>query len=345
MWKLIITNLLVLLCFATVAKAQKECPEEWQAYTTDKYFSSLQPAENEDFKPEADFLNNLETQAVNRLAKSVKVAVHNLMSNQVYNVDEDGVVNYFERFRKNADVGMSFIEKKQYYNNYTHHGCVIAYIEKSKASAYYCNEIRLSQEKLRLAIANADKFIAANRTDSARFELEAAVPELSKDANALFLLKVFNCAQDSIDILREKHNSMQQEVKEKFQAIGPKQRVAIDCNADLFGTSYWALSEGVKDWLATRGIGFTNDKSKADWVLTIKSSARKYNTMSNGTQTTYYSYVDAEVSLNKVADSKSVYSQKHSIKGAFTKNYEEAAKVGYNELLVRVLNALEENLK
>lgn len=345
MWKLIITNLLVLLCFVTVAKAQKDCPEEWQAYTTDKYFSSLQPAENEDLKPEADFIANLETQAVNRLAKSVQVAVHNLMSNQMYNVDEEGVIKYFERFRKNVDVGMSFIEKKQYYNNYSHHGCVIAYIEKSKASAYYCNEVRESQVKLNSAIENAGKYIAANRTDSARFELEAVVPDLAKNANALFLLKVFNCSQDSIDILREKHNSMQQEVKEKFQTIGPKQRVAIDCTADLFGTSYWTLPEGVKDWLATRGFGYTNDKTKADWILTIKSSSRKYNTMSNGSQTTYYSFVDADVSLTKVADSKSVYSQKHSIKGAFAKNYEEAAKVGYNELLTKVLSALEENLK
>ena len=139
MKKLLFVNLLFLLMFAITAKAQTECPEEWQAYTTDKYFSNLQPAENEEIKPEEDFLSGLEKTALNRLLKSVKVAVHNLVALQTLNVDEDAVVKYLEEHGYTANVGSSIIEKKRFYNNYTHHGCAIVYIEKAVASRDYCD--------------------------------------------------------------------------------------------------------------------------------------------------------------------------------------------------------------
>ena len=62
--KFFVVNVLILLGIATAVNAQKECPEEWQAYTTDKHFSYLQPGENEEIKPEDDFLSGLEKNAL-----------------------------------------------------------------------------------------------------------------------------------------------------------------------------------------------------------------------------------------------------------------------------------------
>ncbi|MBO7570720.1 MAG: hypothetical protein J6T48_01055 [Bacteroidales bacterium] len=338
-------NLLILLGIVVAANAQKECPEEWQAYTTDKYFSSLQPGENEEIKPEDDFLSGLEKTAVNRLLKNVKVAVHNLVALETLNVDEDAVVKYLEEYGYAANVGSSIIEKKRFYNNYTHHGCAIAYIEKEVASNYYCNEIKSSQARVTDSLSSAKKYMAASRNDLARLALEAVVPGLTENSNALFLLKVFGCNQETIDAMREKHSSLIQEVKSLFNTIGPKIMVAVDYSADVFGKPYWTMQEDIKDWLETRGIGYVTDKGKADWVLVIRSSARKYNTMSNGTQTTYYSYVDANISLQKKSEEKPAYDNKLSIKGSFLKSYDEAAYVAYKDLQPKVLKILEDNLK
>lgn len=344
MRKVIITSLLFVFACMSVANAQKECPEEWQAYTNDKYFSNLQPGENEDFKAEDDFLGNLETNAISHIAKSVKTAVHNMIALQSSSLDEAAVVSYFESSRRNADVGMKLIETKRFYNNYTHHGCAIAYIDKSVASDYYYNEICTSQKHVQDVIAIVDGQIQRGHMDSARIELEKIVPVMTASANAIFLLKVFNCKQESIDKVRDVHNELHQAVKDKFKTIGPKLKVALDFNMDLFGSSHWYVQEEIKDWLASRGIGYTNDKKIADWVFVVKSSARKYNTMSNGTKTTYYSYVDADVTLAKTGQDP-VYVKKLSEKGAATKNFEEAAVAGYNELLNKLLNVMEENLK
>ncbi len=344
-FRLFFVSALILLGIATVANAQKECPEEWQAYTTDKHYSYLQPGENEEIKPEDDFLSGLEKNAVNHLLKSVKVAVHNYVALQTLRIDEDAVVSYLEENGYNSNVGLKIIEKKRFYNNYTHHGCVIAYIEKETASKLYCDDISSSQKTITEALSKAKDFIAAGKNDSARFALESIVPKLKSNSSELILLKVFGCNQETIDALREKHMQCIVNLKECFRTIGPKIMVAVDYSADVFGTPYWDMQESIKDWLATRGFGYTTEKAKADYVLVIRSSSRKYNTMSNGTQTTYYSYVDANVSIQKKNVDKPVYDNKLSIKGSFLKSYNEAAYVAYRDLENKLLKILEDNIK
>lgn len=344
-FRLFFVSALILLGIATVANAQKECPEEWQAYTTDKHYSYLQPGENEEIKPEDDFLSGLEKNAINHLLKSVKVAVHNYVALQTLRIDEDAVVSYLEENGYNSNVGLKIIEKKRFYNNYTHHGCVIAYIEKETASKLYCDDISSSQKTITEALSKAKDFIAAGKNDSARSALESIAPKLKSNSSELILLKVFGCNQETIDALREKHMQCIVNLKECFRTIGPKIMVAVDYSADVFGQPYWTMQESIKDWLATRGIGYSTDKASADYVLVIRSSSRKYNTMSNGTQTTYYSYVDANVTLQKKSEAKPVYDNKLSIKGSFLKSYNEAAYVAYRDLENKLLKILEDNIK
>lgn len=340
-----VVNVLILLGVVTSTMAQKECPEEWQAYTSDKYFSCLQPGENEEIKPEDDFLSGLEKNAVNRLLKSVKVAVHNYVALQTLRIDEDAVVGYLEENGYDSNVGSKIIEKNRFYNNYTHHGCAIAYIEKESASKSYCNDITSSQKHINEALAKAKNYIAAGHNDSARFALEDIVPKLKSNSSKLILLRVFNCNPETIDALREKHMQCIVELKDCFKTIGPKIMVAVDYSADVFGSPYWDMQESIKDWLATRGYGYTTDKTKANWTIVIRSNSRKYNTMSNGTQTTYYSYVDANLTLQKVSEDKPVYDNKLSIKGSFLKSYNEAAYAAYRDLETKVLKILEDNIK
>ena len=343
--KFFVVNVLILLGIATAVNAQKECPEEWQAYTTDKHFSYLQPGENEEIKPEDDFLSGLEKNAVNHLLKSVKVAVHNYVALQTLRIDEDAVVSYLEENGYDSNVGSKIIERKRFYNNYTHHGCAIAYIEKETASKLYCDDISSSQKIITDALATAKNHIAAGQNDSARFALESVLPKLKRTTSELILLKVFGCKQETIDALREKHMQCIVELKECFKTIGPKIMVAVDYSAEVFSQPYWNMQESIKDWLGTRGFGYTTDKTKATYVLVIRSTARKYNTMSNGTQTTYYSYVDANVTLQKKSEEKPVYDKKLSIKGSFLKSYDEAAYAAYRDLENKLLKILEENIK
>ncbi len=345
MLKKIIIILFIALSFISMANAQNECPEEWQSYTTNKYFSSLQPGENEEFKPQADFLADLEATAVKRMLRNIRVAVNNLMLLQQYDIDEDLVLAHLENSGSKAGMGVNLINVKQSYNDYTHHGCVIAYIEKENAIKFYCDAIKNSHAKIQTVLQSATKHIESNNTDKARIELESIVPELVSNESALFLLKVFECNAETIETLNQAELKLKDEVKEKFKIIGPKLIVAIDCNVDLFGSQYWDIQENAKDWLASRGIGFTNDKAEADWILTIKSTTRKYNTISNGSQTTYYSYVDAEVILQKKGEAKPTYNQKLTIKGSFLKSYEEAAKVAYTDLNNKIEKILEANIK
>ena len=135
------------------------------------------------------------------------------------------------------------------------------------------------------------------------------------------------------------------DVKDVYVKIGPKLMVAVDYSADVFGKPYWTMQESIKDWMALHGIGYSTDKANADWIVVIRSSSRKYNTMSNGTQTTYYSYVDANITLQKKSEAKPAYDNKLSIKGSFLKSYDEAAYAAYKDLEPKIINILEDNIK
>lgn len=334
---------LALLFVGFNLQAQTDCPDEWQEFTNENYFSSIQQGDNEDFKAEDVFFDGLYKSASKRLLKTISVSVHNTKALQNNLLDENSILEYFEKSAQRSDFGLKLIEKKQNYNSYSNDGCLILYIEKAKARDLYSTEIAKSHEKISNLLQSADKHIASSKLDSARFALEACVPEMLKNSNDIFLLYVFGEKVENIEKLQASYLQKRNELKEKFSVIGPKVTVAIECYAELFGTQYWNLQESIKDWLSAHGYGFSSDKAKADWVLTVKTTSRKYNSMSNGSQTTYFSFVEGDLSLQN-AKAAVNRSEKVSIKGSFTKSYEKAAEAGYDELGLKIMAILESEL-
>ncbi|MCF0207181.1 MAG: hypothetical protein HUK15_07125, partial [Bacteroidales bacterium] len=329
MTKFHLLNIVFIFAIALTSKAQNECPEEWSQYTSEMYFSHVIPSVNEDFKPEADFFGAMEKKARKQVAKTISTILHNLLVNNNLSIDEDEVLNFFETTCNNSETTLQLFEKKSVYNNYNRQGCLLVYVEKEKVCKFYNEDVNNNFKKEAEILETVKTLIDAGKKEEARMRIEEILPLQRKNRNEILLLKIFNHPIEKLYEFRDTYNNLHQELKDAFRTIGPKVQVYIEYDADVFGQPYWTMQENIKDWLASHGYGCTSDKTTAKYSVSISSKSRKYNTMGNGTTTTYYSFVDSNISIFNNSQNTSLYNDKMSIKGSFTKNYDEAAYKAY----------------
>lgn len=75
----------------------------------------------------------------------------------------------------------------------------------------------------------------------------------------------------------------------------------------------------------------SKSEASADWAITIKASSRQYNTMDFGSSVNYFSYVDAEIAVEKVVTNQRIYEDMLTEKGGHTHNFTEAARDAYKK--------------
>lgn len=118
--------------------------------------------------------------------------------------------------------------------------------------------------------------------------------------------------------------------------------IYISCDAKLFTQEYASLKNEIQGQLADLGCSYVENPEQADWVINISSSAREGNKMTTGNFTTYFSYVDLQLSIDKTANSKRVYQNTFNEKGGNNLSFERAAQEAYQELSPQISAIIKE---
>jgi hypothetical protein len=147
------------------------------------------------------------------------------------------------------------------------------------------------------------------------------------DEETLMLAEI----QDAKQYLTNKANMLR-------NAIG----LYISCEADLFGSGYAALADEIKGGLADAGMSFTDSAEVSDWVVTISAKAREHNKADFGGISNYFVYVDAKITIDRMASGKRVYQDMISEKGGHTQSYGRAAQEAYRYLASRISGIIRE---
>lgn len=106
------------------------------------------------------------------------------------------------------------------------------------------------------------------------------------------------------------------------------------------------LSKELKAALSnTMECNFVDDKSAADWAIIVSANSREYNKVDYGSTSSYFSYVDAEITLEKVMTAQRVYEDMITEKGAHTCDFKEAARDAYKKITPKIINLVTENIK
>jgi len=145
-------------------------------------------------------------------------------------------------------------------------------------------------------------------------------------------------AIEEVNALKKKHQTLVGELKNGIA-------IYLDCKADLFGKNYASLLKEIKGALSPIGCMFVDSPEASDWAIYIVAPAREYHADQFGSITTYTSYVDASISIDKTVAGKRVYEDEISVKGSHTHNYEQAARQAYKDISPKISKIIKEQIQ
>lgn len=335
---------LLLLLFSGFVAAQSSYPIEWNAYTQAGYLSDVQCDVNHRGWSESEFLNYLINNARTNLAKQIQVRVQEYATMKKEAINGRTNITYQAQTNFSTDVELKLVQIRSHYNAADGTGAAIAYIDKAAARRYYLNSIQIAFNKIENALAIAQNYTNTGFKTRAQKELQLAQPELANADDALLWLNFFDYLQAELTQLMSRSNTLEQTIKQRIADLQHAAVVYLNCEADIFGSSY-PLQNELKGIIAAEGCSFTTDPQKADWAINVVVHSRQSHTAAIGTMTSYFSYLDAELTIDKRITSQRIYEDALSVKGGHPQGYNEAARAGFKELKNKLGTIIRTNIK
>lgn len=323
---------MALLLLAGVVVLAQKYPSEWIKYTSDGYFHNIESASTKQRALDLAYAN---------LARQIQVKVDEVSQMDKQAVNGRSSVLYRSSTSFSTNMNMKLSETKSYYNEASEQYYVLAYIDKAASCSYYEKDVKMLITKLDNVVAIADNYVNNGFKQKAKAELQKA-SQMLEDAGEPFLwLNVFGFNENRLQNYLSQMNEREQSIKQKLADHEYGITYCVVCEADLFGKRYVKLQNEVKGDLAAFGCNFVDDSTKADVVIHIKASARKYNEF----QGAYFTYIDAAMTIDKNATGQRIFEDELSTKGAHTLSYDEAARDGYKQIKKEIVKRLKENIK
>lgn len=140
--------------------------------------------------------------------------------------------------------------------------------------------------------------------------------------------------------------SLQRRYIQAMSALQNGIYVCLKCAATLpDGKNYTALKGEIKGALSPIGCSFTDNDNEADWLITVQAESREYNTHTVGQYSSYFVYIDADLSVTKVKTGQTVYENRLTEKGSHTHNYEQAARNGYKNISPKICAVIKQQIQ
>ena len=273
---------------------------------------------------------------------------NNVVSKQLSTMDGDfwNVMNTFtSSTTTSVDMKIPGLQIEAWHDQQTGAIAAFAYVKKSTLIRQLEKQITVALTKVEMSLEQIDQLIATGQKLQARSAAENAVPYFAEVNEAQKLLVAVDADATEETLMLPETRTLQQRLMAMVAQLKNALTICIQCDASIFGTNYPTLSSTLQGHLSKLGCNFVSDPSTADWVVEIQSQAREYNVMTMGNVSTYFVYVDANVSITKTATGQRVYENMFTEKGGHTHNYEQAARDAYKYVTPKICQVVEDQVK
>lgn len=332
--------LFIPLLIAALAVEAQKCPPEWVKYTSDGYFYDVESGKNTQGVADTKFKNDLLDLARSNLAKQIQVKVDEESQMNKTAINGHSNIDYRSVRNISTNVDMQLAETRTLYDPTTEKYYAIVFINKEGACDYYKREVTMKISNINNTIGIADNYVATGFKSKAKTELNALLPKFAEFDKPFFWLNIFELPAYQLNGLLDEVHGLESTVKAKLAELEHGIAFCIICTADNFGKPYPKLLNEIKGELSAIGCNFTDDAASADYVIRIEAKSRQYNKMTNAGGTAYFTYVDASVSIDKVATSQRIYEDEVQVKGSHTLSYEEAGRDGFRSVSKKLTELL-----
>lgn len=217
--------------------------------------------------------------------------------------------------------------------------------ERAKLARQLTRSIPMELGKIEGAMPQINMLIKKGEKAQARTMVEEALQQITKiEADQKTLALLDETADDEILMtveVAEAKRYLIDKANKLRNAVG----IYITCDAKLFDTEYPVFLKDLQGELSQLGVFFVDSVEQADWSISIQAKAREYNKVELGGAANYFVYVDAQITMDKIANGKRVLEDAMSEKGGHTFNYEQAALDAYKHLTPRLSAAIKAQIE
>ena len=217
-------------------------------------------------------------------------------------------------------------------------------LERVKMAKQLIRSIPMELGKIEGEMPQINMLIKQGEKVQARTMVEQALQQIAEiEADQKTLAQLDETVDDETLMtaeLTEAKRYLTEKANKLSNAIG----VYVTCDAKLFDADNTAFIKELQGQLSQLGVAFVDTKEQADWAIDITAKAREYNKVELGGATNYFVYVDAQLTMDKIANGKRVLEDAMSQKGGHPLNYEQAALEAYQQLLPRLTTAIKSQI-
>lgn len=218
-------------------------------------------------------------------------------------------------------------------------------VERVKMAKQLVRTIPMELGKIEGEMPQINMLIKQGEKVQARTMVEQALKQIAKiEADQKTLMQLDETVDDETLMtaeLTEAKRYLTEKANKLSNAIG----VYITCDAKLFDADNTAFLKELQGKLSQLGVAFVDSKEQADWAINIVADAREYNKVELGGAANYFVYVDAQLTIDKIANGKRVLEDAVSEKGGHPLNYRQAALEAYKQLVPRLSEAIKEQIE
>lgn len=336
-----------LLCFFTniYTIVAQDYPSEWKKFTSIGYLYSIASEENEQNLSETRFVDNLLNSVRTNIAKQVEIRINDYAQLNKTAINGTSSVSYNAMTTFSTDVNIKLLNTLHYYNTINKKGYAIAYIEKQTAREYYEKELLTILLKADNTISEAENLIKQGFKIKAKNLLEQNLHIFQTADEPFFWLNIFEMPKTEYSEWQNKLLIREQKSKSLITELQHGTAIFLSCSAKLNGSNYTKLANELKAELAKRNCNLTNNPTDADFVIHINCNNRNGNNPIVGGVRTFFSYIDASLTITKTATSQCIYEDEISVKGGHTLGYAEAARAAYKKVKNELSPILIENIQ
>lgn len=318
-------------------------------YPQELYFTGYVDGKPQEGESMEDAVNRLKKEAQVEAASSIRMTVKKTLTDvnrselvRSAGVLDEQVTEYFESYTQiNVDMEIPGLKVEVWKNEKKQEIAAFAYVKKSELVKKLERQITVGNTKAEMVLGNVERLVEEGQKQEARKMLEDGLLLFDDIEQAQVLLLAVD---GDADFQLEETISLKLTMRNRLSDLRHAVQICLICKVDLYGSSYDKLQNEIKGILSADGCSFVTEPDQADWVINIEAAAREYNHVQVGSRTTYFAYVDARISIDKVIAGQRIYADEITVKGGHTLGYEEAARSAYKEVSKKIGNIISENI-
>ena len=199
--------------------------------------------------------------------------------------------------------------------------------------------------KIEGAMPQINILIKQGEKAQAKAMVEEAMQQIAKIEADQKTLALLDDTADEETLMTAEVAEVKRYLTDKANKLRNAIGIYITCDAKLFSKENTAFLKDLQGELAQLGVSFVDSVNQADWSISIQAKAREYNKVELGGAANYFIYVDAQITMDKIANGKRVLEDAMSEKGGHTFNYEQADLDAYKHLTPRLSAAIKAQIE